>query len=98
MNRERHNGLIGSVYRVNARIVEESKTRRGSGDFPILQLGDVLIRTAHSGDCFCDYAVYRNNKKLPNLWRGYDMFREEDRIGNIVYDTLSSGELPGRYR
>ena len=87
MTREIHTGRVGDRYRLTEEAVEHSKMRCGNGDYIELQAGDVLMRTRHSGDCFCDYAVFRDGQRLEGRWSGYDGVG--DFVDNAV-DTLGA--------
>ncbi len=83
---ERHTGRVGDLFILDAAAAVYGKQRAGHAlDGATLQAGDVLMRTAHSGDCFSQYAVFREGKRLERSWCGYDGVGEPR--GNVV-DTL----------
>ncbi len=92
MRGERHMGAVGDAYRITDAVAAEA--RRGGGDYPDLEVGDVLLRLDHSGDCFSTYAVFRDGTRLLQKWRGYELGL--DAIGNVVddLDTLPPGFGP----
>lgn len=73
---KRELGDVGDMYLVGiADAPVYASTRQGRGeDIPELLPGDVIMRTAHSGDCFGYYAVYRGGGtgRLDHDWCGYD--------------------------
>ena len=87
---ERHNGSVGDCYvLVDASAAEYAKHRAGnvSDGFIELREEDVIMRTAHTGDCFCDYAVFRGGARLTGRWYGYDGVGKY--IGNVNDDMVT---------
>ncbi len=69
---ERQLGQVGDLYKLSGEDGVYAKSREGSGNYPKLVAGDVLMRLAHSGDCFGYYAVFRDGIRLAAKWVGYD--------------------------
>jgi hypothetical protein len=86
-DRERHTGELGDCYQVSSGAVKYSHKRAGNGDFVQLQSGDILVRVAHSGDCFSTYAVFRNGFLIKGCWAGYDGVGSH--IGNVGLAVLT---------
>ena len=92
--RARHVGRIGDAFVLDADAVEYSKSRCGSGPQISLQVGDVIVKQAFSGDCFCYYAVYRDGTRLNERWCGYEGVGRY--VGNIAPPAPGlPGRLPG---
>lgn len=70
MNRPaQHTGRVGDVYEIES---EASNQRAGHSDKNVqLQVGDLIVRRCHSGDCFSHYIVIRSGSKI-GVWCGYD--------------------------
>ena len=71
---ERWLGHTGDLYLVAADALKFISKPQGRGDnIPKLLPGDVLMRIAHTGDCYGVYAVFRGALgRLTDEWRGYD--------------------------
>ena len=69
---ERHIGRAGDCFYVDSKAAKYSKQRAGHDkNNQNLQPGDVIMKTAHSGDCFCYYKVYRDQSCV-GTWCGYE--------------------------
>ena len=86
-NQQRHAGQVGDTYSVSEADAAFSLSRAGSGDPTLLQAGDILMRTAHSGDCFSRYAVFRGGARLAVGWWGYDGVGKLS--GNVMNDLVT---------
>jgi len=64
----RYTGSVGDSYKV---VDEDYANQRSGCDQPKLVKGDVLVSLRHSGDCFSDYAILRNEEQIGE-WCGYD--------------------------
>lgn len=87
--RQTHVDEVGDLYELDEKAVAYARKQRGHGDFPDLRVGDVLVRIAHSGDCFSTFAVFRGGKRLSRDWSGYEGVGK--RVRNVLRDMA---ELP----